>query len=444
MLPPKPFKEKSVCKFWEAEAWDKNLPQAGFVTDFVLATRGFLTPTKFCAWTALFLLSSVLKRDVELDWGPLSLYPNLFVFIIAPPAFCAKSSAMNWGTQNILMKFHEKIADPVIREKKKIRNIILGSATPEALYQLLKPTTKNVRDLDGVLTEVDHGSNVTVIISELATFLGKKNYNMGTVQKLTDLYDCKDADNSYTISRKKQQLRDIYMTFFAATTQEGMEASVPEEAFGQGFLSRILLVSSDVPTRFYAQPYTVEGGPSPEDLQERLAWIAATARGEYTLSDEVRTLHERWYKNFAEKHKNGSMQPGRERDGTHVLKLALLLRIQRYEPGDEIEPRDYKDALKLIKSVQQDAKDTTGTLGFGEVAKKVDSVRKYIRKRGKIKRRAIQMAFASRGILAQELNQAINELVGSGEVHIIRDGKQKAWTSTNGDEEYHWKGYKEE
>lgn len=439
MNKPIPYDEDKIeGKFWVSETWEVNIPPKGFVTDFVLATRGFSTPTKFCTWTALFLLSSVLKRDAELDWKPLKLYPNLFIFIVAPPYFYGKSSALNWSTEEILSKFHNYIKDPVIRVKRKITNLLHSKTTPQGLFKLLTPTKQIVKDVNGKHDSIDLGSNVTAVVSELATFLGKRQFNIGLIQDLTDLYDCRATDSNMTLSRGQEELRNIYVTLCGATTQDGLEASIPEAAFGEGFLSRVIIVSADAPTRCYSRPRIVLNGPSIPELCRRLAWIAENAVGTYSFSEKAEVLHERWHNRFQKAYTEGKLQPGRERDSVHLRKLALLIRAQRYEEGTIITVEDFQAAVRLIKSIQQDAKETTNSLRFDERSKKVDVIRKYIRRRGEVERRPMQMALSSRSVLRDDIDKGLRELQATGEIKIYLGGKEKGYPSQNGEEIYKW------
>lgn len=437
-----PFKETDVTnKFWTSEEWDTNLPSPGFVTDFVLATRGFNTPTKFCTWTALYMISSVLKRHTELEWGMLQFYANLFIFFVAPPALCAKSTVVNWAADNILRRFHEHLSDPVVQEQKKIHNLIVGAATPEGLFKMLGQRKKvRIHNANNESVVISHGSTVAIIISELATFLGRCQYKQGLVQKLTDLFDCRSYDNNVTAGERQKTLTDIYVTLLGATTQDGFDLSLPEQVVGEGFLSRIIINLMDGPTRFYSYPHVVENGPSVEDLQKRLAWVAKNSMGVYTLSAKAQTTYTKWYQKYNKQYQRGCGIPGRERDYIHILKVALLLRVQRYEEGKEISLQDIKEAIRLIDDVRCDAVETARGIGLDEREKKIEAVRRYVRKRGDITRRELLRSMSSRRITANDITYALSELHSNSTVDIIRGGKSVPRPSSDGDEIYCWKG----
>lgn len=440
MKTPVPFNEREVKKFWPDEPWDDLLPAPGFITDFVLSTRGLTTPTKFCVWTALFIISSVVRRDVELNWKPLRFFPNIYVFLVGPPCFTGKSTIIdNYAEQYLLTTFHQYIRDPLLRERKKIRNLITGSCTPEALISMLKTQTIHPRDDKDKMHSIKVGAECCIVVGELSTFLGRQQYNMGLIQNLTKLYDCKERDKAITLSRNVDELEQIYVTLLGGMTQTGLENSIAESALEEGFLSRVIMVSQTEPTRTYSRPIVVEGGPTIEDLQKRLAWIAVNSKGIYEPSKKVARAYTRWYQKFVNAYAKGDMPRGCERYGKHLLKVAQLIRMNRYEPGNVIEMEDYMAARRMMEALQKEGEETTSTLGAGVTVKTMAVVKRYIQKRGSVDRRQVQRALSTRGILTDVMNAALRELISSGEVRVILKGKVKKYPG-DPDEHYEWKG----
>ena len=171
-----PFDEKIVEeRFWDDEMWDAYVPE-GFISDFVLNRRGWETPTKFCIWTGLFIISAIIKREGLLKWGSGKMFPNLFVFIVAPHAINAKTSAINFGVNKILTKLPDYIKDPVTKEKKNFD--ILTSTTPEAMFKVMSEAIRYSNIVkDGKIYKIKTGSELCMVTSELATFLGRQQYN---------------------------------------------------------------------------------------------------------------------------------------------------------------------------------------------------------------------------------------------------------------------------
>lgn len=341
--PPIPYKDSDMTKIWEDEKWDKNLPQPGFITDLIYATRGIETPTKFAAWSGLYAMSTVLKRDAYLSWGFKPLYPNLYVILVAPPRMCAKSTVIDIcedvfiGMEQLLQHVDSKLAF-----RKKL-NLHHSKITPEAINDLLSPETTNE---DG--EKLERGSEVSFIISELTTFLGKQKYNVGLIDNLTKLYDSRDIDDEMTRGGGKNIFKNIYVTLFGGTTPDSFKNSIPEEAFGGGFMSRVIVIKQDSPTRYFPMPQHVPGAPSVDDLTQRLTWIAQNAFGSYSFSREAYAEYTKWYRQFKDNLVGNPNGNALARMDTNLLKLAIIMRAQRYERGNTITLADFKDALNLL------------------------------------------------------------------------------------------------
>ena len=273
----KPLTTRDVKQTWADEEWDKYLPASGFITDFVTATRGIESPTQLAVWAAIFTISSLLKRDAYLQWYPNPLYPNMFIVMVAPPRICAKSTIARVADE-ILVEFPSLITDHKLSQRKKLP-IIRSKATPEGISMMLKPTVDSIIDeKTQKVMLITRDSHLAIIISELSTLINKKLYNQGLIGKLTDLYDCKELDSDVTQGRGEQEFKNIYVTLLGATTIDGLKDAIPEEAFGDGFMSRVILVNQPSSTRSYPMPFNIpEIGL--QDLIKRAAFMAENALG---------------------------------------------------------------------------------------------------------------------------------------------------------------------
>jgi hypothetical protein len=438
---PTPTNEDNIeDKFWVKEKWDKNLPQEGFVTDYVLTLRGIETPTKFCAWSALWLVSSVLKRDAFLDFGHINFFANLFLILCAPPRKCGKSTAINMGVDRILETCHLYIKDPILRAKKKV-NLLRSKGTAEAVFTFLERSAKTLNikgEKDAVPQKIKITSNGAIVVSELATFLGRQLYNIGLVEKLTDLYDCKHADDDATRGSGHRKIKDIYVTFFGATTAEGLRDSVPESAFGGGFMSRVIVAFQEDTKRCFPIPKIVEGSKTFEELSRSLAWIAENAQGKFTLSKEANEEYVKWYKKNKEKQRTHERTYSRL--DNHLLKVSMLVRAQRYEEGTEISRQDFLDALKLLENTLDTSHKATDDIGASYFQKALRRVRSCIENQGGQLERRLLIRQNSRDYNVYIINQALNQLIQEDalEVYVGKGDnvKVKQTITSNGDEIY--------
>jgi hypothetical protein len=432
---PDAFKEHEYEIFWKPEDFDKYLPEDGFLTDLVLTLRGIETPTVFTLWTGVFLLSSLLKRDAYLQWFPSPVYPNFYVLLVAPPKVCAKSTSISFASKLLLE--YPSLLGGVLRYRK-LPNIVSTRATPESLSDALLP--QEFKYIEG--TEIKtyrKGSELTIMAGEASTFLGKQKYNVGLIDRLVHLYDSSDMDQDRTRKTGVQVFENTYVTLIGATTPEGVRQSIPEEAFEGGFMSRLIVVYQNHATRAFPFPRMV--GPGKKELTERLAWIAENVQGAYVLEPEAIDLHKDWYMEF---HKGLELREGTERNKAmyhrfdiHLLKLALILRAQRYEKGNVITTRDYLQARKILDVTLERDHSPIEDVGASTYGKHYNRIRKLISEQPRVRMKLLQ-AMSPYECTADNVSSIVNSLVEEGKVSITLDGKNNTICSKTGREVYTW------
>lgn len=342
-------------------------PQNGFIDDFVTHTYGWETTNLFAFWSAVAGLSGIIQRDCSLKFGNSGLFPNFYIILVAPPAICHKSTAM------ILYEDVEEQAKKLITDvdllKEKEYKPVKGKVTAEALFDAMANIKyKDIYGNDRVTT-----AKMVARISELTTMLSKAQYNAQLVDKLTDFYDCKSIDTDITRGNGAKTLTNIYASLFAATTPDALKHSIPEQAFGGGFMSRTIIVDQPIDDikRIQPIPYTPRQCPKVEDMGERLAWLMENKFGEYSLSPEAMRFYDAWYRaeitDLRAKAMNGESDHRNNRKSIHVLKLALLLAIQRYDTSTVVTLSDLRMAVDIINYTLDQSTDTVESIYLASI-----------------------------------------------------------------------------
>lgn len=448
-VPPAPYREEDdPDKFWVNDNYDSAIPeQKGFITDLIYHMRGMEVPTLFTIWSALWLLSTVIKREAWVSWYPRPLFPNLYV-ILAAPAGAKKSVTIDDIGLPIVEGMSRYIAHQNVRRMKNI-HIVKDKMTPEALLEAMLPSNKKGK-ASFVLVD-DNGdplvdrhnrpirykatSEIGIVLSEMTSSIGKRSYTEGFVEILLDLYNPKDTWQWRTKGEGLKQFNRTYLSLLAATTPTAFKESVPKVAAGDGFLSRCVVVYQRGTNRRYSIPRKVEGAPSLEELTMRLGWVAEHGLGEFRLSKEAFSLYDEWYddhKNYIEDHDNESGMRGRM--DINLLKVSLLLRLQRYtdETQGEITEADMRDAINLVHTTYGLSAELLGELG-DELKKDADKVMRILSRFKSLKR--VDLLRKSH-IPVEDFNQIIDYLVQTGEITISLKGNNKSYPSKNGDEKY--------
>lgn len=436
MKTPKPTDLSNVKVFWEPEAFDEFIPQDGWLWDYTLSLRGIETPTPFAIWSGLYTLSALAKRDSWFHWlVDLPLYPNLYVLVVGPPK-TGKTTAISIS-ELIIQRLQNEIKDPFFSRRKEL-NFFRGKVTPEAFSFALQPKDKTFRTEDGKLKPFKTDSEVCLFVGELGSLLGKQTYNEGLITRLTDLYDCRDRGDEMTVGRGKMEWKNIYVTLFGATTPTALQETIPEQAFGGGFLSRVIIASSER-TRSRPYPRKVEGAPDWDGLAKRLAWCLEKAPGEYTFSKEADNAYRQWYSRLdrmLRRKKEARHSEVYSRYDIHILKLSLLFRLQRYQKGRRIELEDFNNARNLLEATSGEVEATLENIGTPFYTQMYNRIYRHLEKVKKRTRRSILTTYSKYGLTSPLLDEIISQLVQEDRLHIRLDGKTTYYPSHHGRELY--------
>jgi len=372
---------------------------------------------------------------------PRPLYPSLYIALVAPPRLCAKSTAIR-----IALSLLEQVPahlehDPILQCLKRA-NILHSKATPESFSALLEPTTERVIVDEEHIETVKRYPQLCMGISELTTLLGRQQYNSGLIDRLTDLYDNAVTDD-VTLGRGAKIFRDSYITLIGGTQEEKLQKSLPPEAVGGGFLSRLLLIVEELGTRCYRHPKKVLEGPSEEELSRRLAWIAENSRGEYVLTPEADELYGTWYMKFHDelvKTTNTRVRDMKCRIDVHLLKTAMLVRAQRYERGKEITAEDFIAAKTLLEETYKPGVETVENIGASEDYRYYTLLRNWIRSKKQCTRRQLIKRMSALQCPAALAGKLVYQLYQEGKIKIRRGGEDKNTVTARGSEIYRWSG----
>jgi len=452
---PVPYEEKPAPdEHWSADYHDNAIPaQKGFITDFIYYTRGFETPTLSCIWTALFILSSALKREVWLKWAPNGLFTNQYIIIIGPAGIVKKTTAVSVVGLPILRKFRNWIVDKNMYAMKSI-TVVKDKVTPEALLNGILPENKdghdvyltdemgnNILGVDGKAIRYKRTSECALVVSELSTMLGKASYAEAMIPNLLDLYDCHSDWDWSTLGRGKKTLRNLHTTMLAGTTVDGLRSSVPASASGDGFLSRTIPVYVPDTKRCYRKPFIPKNAPSEDELAKRLAWIASTCIGEFQLTKEADAYMDKWYKNYKDfLRANPAISASMSRMDVNVYKTALLLRAQRY---DDCSPfvtlEDLKTAIALLETTYSSFGFLRSQISPDEIIMWTAKVEEYLKRKAG-KRIPRLMILQRLHVKSDMATLVLEELLAKGHAKAYYEGRLITHATNRSVEEYEWCG----
>jgi hypothetical protein len=312
-----------------------------WIQGYVEYTSELEAPTSFHVWTAIGTLAGALRGKVHIDMGYFRWKPNFFIIFVAPPGVVSKSTTAGVG-MGIL---------------RTIDDIQFGpdSITWQALTEAFAEAEKPVPEL-GTST-----SSLTVVASELGTFLDPKNREL--VDVLNDLWDGRSVSwKRRTKGEGTTEIKNPWLNLLGCTTPAWIQENFPQYAIGGGFTSRTVFVYGETKRKLSPYPkkamdaegehYKLARAKLASDLRE-----VAKITGEYILDDSAQKWGEAWY----ERHwTTESPDVDREVHGgyiarkqTHLHKTALVLASARHSER-VISAENLAEADQIITALERD------------------------------------------------------------------------------------------
>ncbi len=325
--------------------------------DYVEETE---SPRTFWMWGGISILASALQRRVWVPFGLDTIYPNLYILIVAPPGKCRKGAPLGFARRILT-----ELQIPVF----------VDSPTKRALTQEMERLSLVTHFRYKGKAKVQ--CPLVIISKELSSFLAVDPKSM--IEILTDLYDSHEDWTYKTSGQGEDKLLGICINCLMATTPSWMSTNLPPEAIGGGFTSRFVLVSGlDKYKRIPIPPI-----PDPalyRALSLDLARIAHLV-GEFVLEPEALKMYEEWYYGLdaVVKHTRDDRLHGYlERIHVIALKVSMVLSVAETSKLI-IRPSDMEQAITLLEEVLRTASRALSAHGRSFLAVDTDRVLSQLR-----------------------------------------------------------------
>src|SRR3990167_9982057 len=361
------------------------------------------SPTEFHLWTSMAILSATLGRHVWIDRGYYTTFPNLFIILVAGSAKCRKSVSTHMGL-DLLYELRDR---PMVFSQK---------ITNEALIQALAEA------------KVDNSSAGLIYASELSVFMGVDAHHSGLIPTLTDLYDSPAVWSYRTRSRGIEELTNVSLCMLAASTAEWLRTSIPVDAVGGGFTSRIVFVYQDKPKKPNLFPKRHERA-----LELKTALVSdlnhmRRLRGQMAFIPEAMELAEKWYAQESQKERDPKLEGYFGRKHDTMFKISTLLCLAESDVP-WIEARHITKALAMMAENEVNLSTILASVTATETGSVTEKILGIVRREEKITHTDLLRKcwrFAS----AVELAEHVKTLVDSKELVEIFDGRNRCYEVT--------------
>lgn len=223
---------------------------------------GPLSPEIFYEAIGLWTLSMAAARRLRIKIGGEEIYPNLYIFIVAPTTVYRKSTALN-------------IARSLI-EKTRLDFLLMPErATPEALFDYLAgKMPMNMTDLSP--SDQEHLRMGRVFAGQRALYVDeasgllsemKKDYNAGLTEIIMEGYDSTKSPKKILKGAGLVSIKQMSLSVLAATTPVEWSRRMGIEERQNGFVARFAIITPETPPIYHDTEDDVD---IPAELIQRL------------------------------------------------------------------------------------------------------------------------------------------------------------------------------
>jgi hypothetical protein len=237
-----------------------------WIGSFVEATENLEAPKIFRRWVAISTLAAVMEQKV---WVTTSspVHPNLYILIVGHPGTgktrtlrVAKKLAMN------LTNFH----------------IAPISMTFAAMADVLNESVRTMPDSSTF-------NSLYICAEEMGAFIHK--YDNEMIDGLAAFYDPDPYAQRRRTNDIKFEIFSPQINMVAGVTPQNLLHVLPERAWGQGFMSRVIMVFSD--ERIIGDDFAPRPNLNLEHLEHDLSTIF-NLHGGFHVTEEYRECINNW------------------------------------------------------------------------------------------------------------------------------------------------------
>lgn len=342
------------------------------------------TPDAFVTWSALSLIGAALKNNVHFEIGTYTLYPNMFVVLVAPPGV-GKGTAMNI--------VEGMIADA---KPKQVVNTLSDRITAERILERIADgwaMAPKIVNKQLVIGAKEH--SCMLFSTELRVLLGASEWML---EFLEEAWSKKTYDYQ-TKNKGSVFIDDMCCSLLAASVPDFLR-NVNREAhmvITGGFSSRCLFIYAETSSKDLPWPEPLKKNARSKALYDALVTDLqnmGSLHGEFTVAPAARIMFEDFLKKSraaAAKDDSEAIANFRARMKAHTLKLAMIFSASR---GDSliIESIDMMNAMTEVQKIIRSLGKLFRGAGEGMDAAVTARVQDFIERYGMVSKKEILRA----------------------------------------------------
>ncbi len=383
------------------------------LTEYCFFAKNIEVPNLFSMWCIISAVAACLKRNCWLNLGHITIYPNLYIILVAGSARCKKSTAIR-----MIEGFLKKVNPPVQMYSQKM--------TLEAFINALAHYDKKEED-SNIIERIADG---IVIVDELGVLLGRKAFETGMIDFINRLYDSHDSFSYSTIKRGNIVVPKSCVSILAGTTEKWIRSTIPLDAIGAGFTSRVIFVHKARPDRLEPIPELTKENMIRRDEIIHDLGIVSQLRGGFEFTEKAKADYIKEYHNWYNSTTNStalSFFDDSRLDGYANRRMITLLKLSMtvavsIKDDLVITDQDFKVALEILRNTERDLKKVMDAITTGAVGDFLNEVLGYM-KLWKVCPRSKLLRQFSHKIGAREIDELVYTLAQSGRIKITHVGR---------------------
>lgn len=282
--------------------------------------------TLFRKWAALSTVSGALERRCCLVTSRGELYPNLFVLLVSPPGV-GKSIVIN-----AVRDFWACTAGLTIAPASTTRSGLINFMVDHKRVEASIPLPKLIH-------------SVLFASGEFIDLVPQ--YDNAWLGMLHSLYDCAKVVDDVTIAHGNRKLEHTHMVLIAGTQPKFLDSLLPEEAYGMGFFSRLILVYAGEKQYVDLFSHVEKSATLKSYLEEDLKTIASLRKDFHMDPAAIETWQKIAPTGFPPIPEHSKLQHYNTRRELHILKIAMCISAARSDDL-KITVDDLEQAMELL------------------------------------------------------------------------------------------------
>lgn len=373
-----------------------------WIDQFVAYHDNLESPIIWRRWAAITAISSVLEQKVWLQTSS-HLYPNLYTTLVGHPG-TGKTRAVR-----AVRRYLHEIKD---------FHMAPTSLTAASLVDALTASKRSIVKHPDPMLEYN---SMAIVADELGSFMHK--YDNEMVAVLSSFYDPDPYGQDRRGKEIKIRIKSPQLNILAGSTPSNLLQFVPEGAWEQGFMSRMILVYSD--EKIIGDDFATESKPLSKDLLHDLN-IINTLHGKYSVSGEYRDAVNAW--RASDEQVDGFPKPSHPklahyntRRRVHLYKLSMVAAAERSN-ALLITKDDFNRAMSWLVEAESQMPEIFTASGGGLDAQVLDEAAFFCQSYTLTKKLVPEQAlvrFISQRVPAHTVMRVVDNMVRSGMLDIV-------------------------